>query len=145
MTKKLTYDDIQDILDSGCGDKYYKTTFNSNFVITRCVYMFFEECEAFWFGDLINSYIPKIYNEMIKFDDRFFIVTLQVNKSQREGYLTIQREVYDEKIEDTLYCDVVKQEIPFIDLPQGNYKFYLIAQLTEQNNIMFIMLSPSEY
>lgn len=134
---KQTYDEIQDILNSGCGDNYYRTTFNHNFVVTTGVQVFFTKCDAFWLGDLVNSYIPKIYDEMITFDDRFFIVNLKVFEDQGKGNVTIQREIYDTEIEDTYFHDVVKQNILFIDLPKGEYKFYLIGENLEGNSYMF--------
>ncbi len=142
---KHTYNEIQDILNSECGDRYYRTTNNYNFVVTTAVYAFFTKCDAFWVGDLVNLCIPKIYNEMVKFDDRFFIVFLKVDEDRGKGKLKIQREIYDPETEDTHYHNVEKVSIPFIDLPKGEYKFYLIGQLTEGNKYMFIMLSPSEY
>ena len=142
---KRTYNEIQNILNFECGDKYYRTTFNHNFVVTTAVYVFFTKCEAFWLGDLVNSYIPQIYDEMITFDDRFFIVNIKVYEDQGKGRVKIQREIYDSKTEDTNYYDIIKQNIPFVDLPKGEYKFYLIGQWTEEKKYMFIMLSPSEY
>lgn len=144
-TTKLTYDDIQNIFNYAGGDVYYRTTFNHNFVVTSGVYTFFTKCNAFWLGDLVNSYIPKIYKEMIKFDDRFFIINLKVCEDQGNERLQIQREIYDAEKEDTHYKNVVRQDIQFVDLPKGEYKFYLTGELTEANKYMFIMLSPSEY
>ena len=145
VTMELTYDDIQNILDAGCGDQYYRTTFNPFFVVTTCVYEFFNKCKAFWLGDLINSYIPKIYKEMTTFDDRFFIVNLDVLDDFRKGKIEIQREVYIEETEQTTYHNVIKQNIQFINLPKGRYKFFLIGEFTTSQQYRFVMLSPSEY
>lgn len=145
MTKKLNYNDIQNILNFAYGDTYYRTTFNRNFVVTTAVYEFFTKCGAFWFGDLVNSYIFKIYDEMMEFDDTFFIVKLNVHEDQGTEDVYIQREIYDSKTETVHYHNVVMQHIPFVDLPKGEYNFYLIGQLTGKNDCMFIMMSPSEY
>ena len=146
MNTKLSYDDIKEILNSGyCGtDGYYKTTFNPNFFVTSCVHTLFEKCKTYWLGDLVNSYIPKVYKEIIDFDDNFFLVNLKVHEDQGEGIFKIQREIYNEKTEDENYYSVVEQNIPFIDLPAGGYKFYLIGEPWEEA-YMFIMLAPSEY
>lgn len=95
---------------------------------------------------MVNSYIPKAYKEMTNFNDRFFVVNLIVNESQGHGLMQIQREIYNEEIDEESYHNVVEQEISFIDLPQGTYKFYLIGEKWSGNNeYEFIMLSPSEY
>jgi hypothetical protein len=93
--------------------------FCRTFVVTAGVKHFAEEAEAHWLIDVVGSYIPAI----AKTGDYFFMVELDVNKErENEGIFAIFREISEGKIQ------VVSQEIPYVDLPTGKYKFFLFHE-----------------
>ena len=63
-------------------------------------------------------------------------------KNDSSGYVEIYREGYVNGEYDE-HITVIKQELPFIDLPIYDYKFYLI--LSNLEPIMFTFLLTSEY
>jgi hypothetical protein len=106
-----------------------------DFVVTDGVKNFVKEAEAQWLIDIVGSYIPKI----AKIDDYFFKVNLKVNKEcNNDGLFRILHEVHFK-----MKC-VVEQNIPYVDLPSGEYTFYLFKE-GELGQGLHIMICPGEY
>jgi hypothetical protein len=130
---KKSYAELKGIMRaSSSTDAYYQMfAFCRAFVVTSGVKYFVEEAEAHWLIDVVGSYIPEIE----KIGDYFFTVELDVDKEQEnEGIFAIFHEISGKK------TGVVKQNISYVDLPSGQYKFFLFHE--EQR---FIMICPSEY
>jgi hypothetical protein len=117
---------------TGGGGAYYSMfAFCRAFVVTDGVKHFVEQAEAHWLIDIVGSYIPKI----ARIRDYFFTVESDVNKERKnEGIFAIFHEISGEKTR------IVKQNIPYVGLPSGQYKFFLFHE-----GGRFIMLCPSEY
>ena len=91
--------------------------------------------------------MPTILEEYKKSEETFFMIEVRLNQKQ-EGYFEIYREgwVGDEYHES---ITVVRQMIPFIDLPTKiddeitSYKFYL--ELSSYNPVIYTLLLPGEH
>lgn len=139
---KKNYEEIEQILKNPLpSEKIYCTTYRREFSVTTNVYQFFTKCDAFWLGDAVASYFYTITKAMIKHDDFFFILTVDVKKDNN-GVLRIQRES-----EGTgRLARVITQKIGYIDLPMGIYKFYLIGSPDfTYKTINLRLLTPAEY
>ena len=132
MTTK-TFGNIQQELSGFFGtENYYKRSVlgvSTGMVYTDGVKHFCSIAEAQWFIDVVNSYMTNV--KKVK-DDYFFIVRVAVNRKAQATF-TIKREVNEEEVV------VIKQEIPYTDLPEGEYKFYLIHD--EYRNEYVLMLT----
>ncbi len=146
--EKITFNGIKDYLRQFCGtEQYWKRSIfgrETGFVYTDGVKAFCEKAEAQWFIDNMNSYMSKIN----KVNDAFFSVSIQVNEKQ-EAMLLITHEVYsqmDRKPEDRI---VIRQKIPYTDLPvtgEDKYKFFLaLSNIREDGLKEYCLMVPSEY
>lgn len=108
----ITKEELQDKLENCyCTDNYYayklygvKHIFN----YTDGVLTFVRNAEAYWFLDMVASYVGKL----------------------KENYMsTIRLTVENNKATFSIYNDddkeVAKQNIPFTDCPDGEYRFYM--------------------
>ena len=102
---------------------------------------FQETLNANWLVDNIIYHLPKIMETYKAVDDGFFVVKIKV-KNDSSGHFEIFREGYVNGKYDE-HITVIKQKLPFIDLPIYDYKFYLI--LSNLEPIMFTFLLTSEY
>jgi hypothetical protein len=130
---KKSYKELEEIMraSSGTGAYYNMFAFCRAFVVTDGVKHFVEQAEAHWLIDIVGSYIPKI----ARIRDYFFMVELDINKERKnKGIFAIFHEISGEKTR------IVKQNIPYVDLPSGQYKFFLFHEREH-----FIMICPSEY
>lgn len=140
FNKNPTYEAVQKVLNQiGGTSKWYKTTLIPNFYVTDNVYELYKQFNAFWLGDLIASYHKKIVECMEREDDSFFIVDLRVNEGNG-GYIRISREY------GGMLKGIIKQDINYIDLPVGDYKFWLIGDWEDDRHIkQLTLLTPCEY
>lgn len=120
---------------------YYKRAYCDNLRYTEGLMDFQNTLNAYWFIDIIISYMPKIIQTYKQTNDYFYIITIKINDDSsgtievfREGYIN---DKYNEHI------TVIKQKIPYIDLPKYDYKFYLALASAEP--ILFTLLLTSEY
>lgn len=87
------------------------------------------------------SYMPKIIQTYRQTDDYFYIVTIKI-KDDSSGIIEVFREGYENgKYNEHIL--VIKQKIPYIDLPKYDYKFYLALASAEP--ILFTLLLTTEY
>ena len=96
---------------------------------------------ACWLIDLVIQHLPTIIKTTKAVDDGFFVAKISV-KENNSGYFEIYREGYVDN-EYKEHITVVKQEIPFIDLPKYDYKFFLIVSNWEP--LTYTLLLTSEY
>ena len=112
--------------------KFYKRSNCNNLVYTEGIMDFQQTLQAFWIVDTIISHLPKIIQEYQSSGDGFFVVKINV-KADKSAILKIVRE----------NITVIKQNIPFVDLIEYDYKFYLILSCFKP--ITFTLLLPNEY
>lgn len=81
-------------------------------------------------------------------EDGFFVVEILLDDT-KNGTLEIYREGFNEKHEYDEHITIVRQEIPFINLPiasndkQTAYKMYL--QLADYTPLRFVLMLTTEY
>jgi hypothetical protein len=109
-------------------NEYHRLTVAKNFLVTDGVKSFAEASSAHWLLDVVMSYLPKID----EINDYFFVPTIKVN-NDNEGIFRIHQEIYGKR------KTIVRQKIPFTDLPAGDYKFFLFKEFGR-----FIMVFPEE-
>jgi hypothetical protein len=130
---KKSYQELKEIIraSSRTGAHHELYPFCRTFIVTDGVQHFVEEAEAYWLIDVVGSYIPTL----AKIEDYFFMVELNVNKERKnEGIFAIFHEISGEKVR------ILRQNIPYVNLPSGQYKFFLFHE-----EEYFIMICPSEY
>ena len=128
-------------------ERLYKRNYCNNLYYTTGILDFAETLNAHWLIDTVVSYIPKVIEEYKKSEETFFLIEVRLNQKQ-EGYFEIYREgwIGDEYHES---ITVVRQMIPFIDLPTEiddeitSYKFYL--ELSSYNPVIYTLLLPGEH
>ncbi|MDR0580718.1 MAG: hypothetical protein LBG04_01220 [Holosporaceae bacterium] len=125
-----SYEELREIMDYGTAtNEYHRLTMMKNFLVTDGVKSFAEAANAHWFLDIVMSYLPKT----AKINDYFFVPTIKVN-DDGEGVLRIYHKIDGKK------KNIVRQKIPYADLPAGEYKFFLFKE-----DGRFIMICPKEY
>jgi hypothetical protein len=139
VAKELTYGKIEESLKGFIGtEKYYKRSIlgrRTGMIYTDGVKHFVDYAEAQWFIDIVNSHMPVVLNRGK--GDYFFTVVLTVHAL--EGGVNA---VF--KIDSELLGNLVTQEIPYTDLPIGEYKFFLA--LGQDGPLpAYVLMIPSEY
>ena len=122
-------------------EQFFKRDYYDELFYTEGIMDFQKTLNAYWVVDTVISYMPKVIKTSKTEDDGFFVVTIKVNADNR-GIFEIYREGYVNN-EYNKHITVVKQEIPYIDLPIYDYKFYLI--LSHAEPIRFTLMLTSEY
>ena len=124
-----TYEELTSLMEGCTGSCYFwKRWPYSNFGYTDGIKLFCEKAKAHWFVDVVGSYIPKLK----KIDDYFFKIVLQ-SKEEKSIFKIIREENCAEK-------DVIVQHIPYTDLPEGEYSFFLVKDFEK-----YTLMIPSEY
>lgn len=133
---------VKEIYSRNYGSEtFYKRSYCNSLIYTEGIMDFQQTLNATWLVDNIIYHLPKIIETYKAVDDGFFIVKIKV-KNNSSGYVEIFREGYiNKKYRD--HITVIKQKLPYIDLPTYDYKFYLILSQTEP--IIFTLLLTSEY
>ena len=144
----ITYNTVKEVYSRNYGSEtFYKRAYCSNLIYTEGIKDFAETLEAHWLVDTIITHMTNVIKEYKQFKDGFFVVELSLKQTQ-ECLFEIFREGYIDG-EYQKYIKVVRQVIPFVDLPCKideditTYKFYLI--LSNNNPLQFTLLLPSEY
>lgn len=142
------YNKVLEIYGRNCGsERIFKRQFFENLIYTEGIMDFQQNLNAFWVVDNVITYMTHVIKAFKATEDTFYIVKIRLNK-EKQGYM----EVYHEGFVDNEYKEhisVVKQKIPYIDLPIKSdkavttYKFYL--QLANYEPLQFMLMLPSEY
>ncbi len=117
--------------------KFYKRPYCNNLVYTEGIMDFQQTLQAFWIVDTIISHLPKIIQEYQSSGDGFFIVKINVKADKSAMLKIVQEDIYQE------YITILRQYIPFVNLIEYDYKFYLILSCLKP--ITFTLLLPNEY
>lgn len=143
-----TYNTVKEIYGRNYGsERLFKRSYYSNLLYTEGVKDFGDTLNAHWLIDTVVSYMPQVLSVHKETKESFFVVEISLNQKQ-EGYF----EIYHEGWVGNDYHEcitVVKQSIPFIDLPTKRdeeittYKFFL--ELSSLEPITFTLLLPSEH
>ena len=143
-----TYCDAKQVYSRNYGsERLYKRSYCNNLLYTEGVMDFQQTLDAFWVVDNVVSYMPKILDAYKKHEFTFFVVEIAVNQKQ-QGYMEVFTEDYVEGEYDE-HISIVKQEIPFIDLPTKvddditTYRFFL--ELSALEPVTYTLLLPSEH
>ena len=122
-------------------EQFFKRDYYDKLFYTEGITDFQKTLNAYWVVDTVISYMPKVIKTSKTEDDGFFVVTIKINADNR-GIFEIYREGWiNNKYNE--HITVVKQEIPYIDLPIYDYKFYLI--LSHAEPIRFTLMLTIEY
>lgn len=122
-------------------EQFFKRDYYDELFYTEGITDFQKTLNAHWVVDTVISYMPEIIKTSKTEDDGFFVVTIKINTENR-GIFEIYREGWiNNKYNE--HITVVKQEIPYIDLPIYDYKFYLILSHVEP--VRFTLMLTGEY
>ena len=72
--------------------------------------------EAYWVVDNVISYIPKILERFRKYESTYYTVEIVLNQ-EYGGYMEVYAEDYNDNGDFDEHITIIKQDIPFIDLP----------------------------
>lgn len=128
---ELTYGKIENLLNQCIGsERFYRHALIKSLVYTEGMQAFAEYANAYWFIDCVASYLHTISKNNMKHQDFFNIVGVKVKDNSGHFYVR----------HDSNTRKYIKQDIPFIDLPNGEYTFYLIY-----NGQGYTLLVKTEY
>lgn len=141
----MNYQDIQNRMAMAQGTENYNliSPFCRRVVATDSVIDVFEYASCFWIGDVVVSYYPKLK----RCDEtHIFYLTLKV-KDDHSCMFKITREKYDYAKDKSVTQTVASQNIPFTDLPIGEYKFYIGVQPTDENftDCYYVIMNLGDY
>lgn len=133
-----TYEDYEQVLSNNRGtEHHYKHTLCSYLLYTDGIKDMAETLQCYWLVDMIASYIPDMFKFANKMSsDRFVFPTVVAENNKATFKIISERYNGDEAKEVAL----IKQRIPFTDLPDGEYKLYL-----EYNGSKWVLFLSSEY
>ena len=140
-TKRLSYTELQTLLNKCYGsEKFIQTKvfgMVKGVIITEGVSLFRESAGgqgAYWFIDMVNSYLPKIKATK----DYFSTIVLEIKAGGQATFKVLQQDSNGENkviIKQGLATDVQR-----LDKGLTEYKFFLIEE-----NSNYIMMLPREY
>ena len=143
-----TYYDATQVFSRNYGsERLYKRSYCNSLLYTEGLMDLQTTLDAFWVIDNMVSYMPKILQAYKEHEYTFFVVEIALNQ-QQQGYMEVFTEDYVEGEYDE-HISIVKQEIPFIDLPTKvddditTYRFFL--ELSALEPITYTLLLPSEH
>ena len=147
MTNK-TYATVLEIYNNNIGSEHlYKRDCCPSMVYTDGVMDFAEVLGSHWLIDMVYSYMDKVVENYNKTKDYFYVIKVAV-KQNHQGYFEIYHEGYiNGKYNE--HIPVVKQKIPYIDLPTEvdkkttEYKFFL--ELSSDKPLRFVFMLPREH
>jgi len=143
----MTYSTVEKIYNRNYGsDRLFKRPYCQSLNYTQGVFDFQKTLNAFWVVDNMVSYMPTILKSYEENEFEFYVVEICLNQNH-QGYMEVYTEGYDED-EYKDHIQVLKQEIPYIDLPLSEnkitrYKFFLSLSAVEPTKFTFYL--PSEY
>ncbi len=143
-----TYYDVKQVYNRNYGsERLYKRNYCNNLYYTTGIMDIQKTLNAYWVVDNMVSYMPMILKAYKEHEYTFFVVEIALNQKQ-QGYMEVFTEDYVEGEYDE-HISIVKQEIPFIDLPTKvddditTYRFFL--ELSALEPITYTLLLPSEH
>jgi len=120
---------------------YYKRSYCENLNYTDGIMDFQTTLGAFWFVDMVIGCLPEIIKVWEKTGDTFYVISIKID-NDKNGTVEIYREGYvNGKYNE--HITLIKLTIPNIDLPQYDYKFYLIQ--SSPAPLIFTLLLTGEY
>ena len=144
----LTYSDVQEIYWRNHGTtQYFKREYYDNLFYTDGVMDVQRSLEAYWVVDNVISYMPKILERFRKYESTYYTVEIVLNK-EYSGYMEVYAEDYNDNGDFDEHITIIKQDIPFIDLPFNedeeltSYKMYL--RILSYEKEQFVLLLPTE-
>ncbi len=142
------YSKVIEIYTRNCGsERTFKRQFYKNLIYTEGIMDFQQSLNAFWLVDNVITYMTHVIKTFKATEDTFYVVKIRLNK-EKQGYMEVYREGFVDN-EYKKHITVVKQKIPYIDLPvkidkaMTTYKFYLT--LVNYEPLQFMLMLPSEY
>ena len=143
-----TYYDAKQVYSRNYGsERLYKRSYCNSLLYTEGVMDFQKTLNAYWVVDNMVSYIPKILKAYQEHEYTFFVVEIAVNQN-KQGYMEVFTEDYVQG-EYNEHISIVKQDIPFIDLPTKadeeitSYKFFL--ELSSIEPVKYTLLLTGEH
>ena len=143
-----TYYDVKQVYGRNYGSmQLFKRPYCNQLLYTEGVMDFQKTLNAYWVVDNMVSYMPKILQAYQEHEYTFFVVEIAVNQN-KQGYMEVFTEDYVQG-EYNEHISIVKQEIPFIDLPTKideditSYRFFL--ELSALEPVTYTLLLPSEH
>lgn len=143
-----TYYDAKQVYNRNYGsERLYKRSYCNSLLYTEGVMDFQQTLDAFWTVDNMVSYMPMILKAYQEHEYTFFVVEIAVNQKQ-QGYMEVFTEDYVQG-EYNEHISIVKQDIPFIDLPTKadeeitSYKFFL--ELSSVEPVKYTLLLTGEH
>ncbi|DAB11904.1 TPA: hypothetical protein CPT91_05025 [Candidatus Gastranaerophilales bacterium HUM_16] len=144
----LTYQDAQEIYYRNHGTtQYFKRVYCNNLFYTDGVMDFQRSLETYWIVDNVISYMPKILERFRKYESTYYTVDIVLNK-EYSGFMEVYAEDYNDNGDFDEHITIIKQDIPFIDLPYNedeeltSYKMYL--RILSYEKEQFVLLLPTE-
>ncbi len=144
----LTYSDVQEIYYRNHGTtQYFKRGYCDNLFYTDGVMDVQHSLEAYWVVDNVISYMPKILERFRRYESTYYTVEIVLNK-EYSGYMEVYAEDYNDNGDFDEHITIIKQDIPFIDLPFNedeeltSYKMYL--RILSYEKEQFVLLLPTE-
>ena len=131
--------------------QYFRVPYSNKFVYTDGIQDFIETFDAYWFRDMVVSYLPDIvsfaeknlYNSDVMTTCTMGVyLVVEGNKAKFD----VRAYGYDNEAEDEKETVIVKQDIHFTDLEDGEYDFFLGADLDRDDHIgNLVLMLVSEY
>lgn len=138
-----TVEQIKNIMYQSTGSvTFFKRTGSQYMDYTEGVMALQRECDMYWFVDLMYSHMPAIVKDFQETEETFYIVYLDVAED-KSAKLKIIREGYDHGTGETVDIVVVEQDIPYVDLPKIELKFFL--ELASYEPLVYRMCCPMEH
>jgi Sec7-like guanine-nucleotide exchange factor len=104
--------------------------------ITTGINELLKEKEAYWFADIISSYLPTLKQQ----NETFAIVDIKVNEGKISFSLCSD---ISNSINKKIY---VNEEIPSTDyIIESKHKFYVVLIDTSEGVWTYILMLPQEY
>ena len=129
----LSYLDVLDIYNRNHGTtQYFKRPYNGNLLYT---------------DGIMDFHMPKILERFRKYESTYYTIEIVLNK-EYSGYMEVYAEDYNDNSDFDEHITIIKQEIPFIDLPYNeeeeltSYKMYL--RILSYEKEQFVLLLPTE-
>ena len=142
------YNTVEEIYANNfSSERFYKRKTCPYLTYTDGVMDLMEVFNAHWIVDNVILFMTKVLQTLKITEDTFYVVQISI-KQDNSGFMEIYHEGYvNNEYQD--HISVIKQNIPYIDLPTKpdkkitKYKFYLELSSFDPKN--FTLLLPSEH
>lgn len=141
----MNYDEIQEFMSQACGTEHYNliSPICNRVVCTDSILGLFKKARCFWIGDVLVSYYPKLRRT-----DETGLFTLSINvRENKSCVFNITREEYNYDTEKSSKKTVVRQLIPYTDLPTGKYEFFVGVQPIDPQyrDVYYVLMNKGDY